>query len=359
MTDQPTPSKTISDFEAKLDQADAAVASFVRDDHTLGHIVRTFLRKNPTLVPALVLVLSVLCFGLIAPRFMTPGVLSTIMQQVTVTGFVALAQTLIILTAGIDLSVGAIMVISSLVMGRLAVLTGVPVPFAILIGMFMGGVMGWVNGALVALVKLPPFIVTLGTLSVFSALKLWYSHSESIRNIDIEEKAPMLLWFGTDIKFMGATITYGVVALLVLAFILWYVLNHTAWGRHVHAVGDDPEAAMLSGIKTNRILISVYVVAGVILGFAAWVSIGRVGSVNPISFDTINLASITAVVIGGTSLFGGRGSIIGSVLGAFIVQVFTTGLSLARVDDYWQQFAAGILVIVAVSLDQQLRRASK
>ncbi len=137
------------------------------------------------------------------------------------------------------------------------------------------------------------------------------------------------------------------------------MLNHTAWGRHVHAIGDDPDAAMLSGIRVNSVLISVYVVAGLICGFAAWIAIGRVGSVSPIAFSTVNLASITAVVIGGTSLFGGRGSIIGSVLGAFIVGVFNTGLSLAGVDDYWQMFAAGTLVIIAVALDQWLRRASQ
>ena len=137
------------------------------------------------------------------------------------------------------------------------------------------------------------------------------------------------------------------------------MLNQTAWGRHVHAIGDDPDAAMLSGINVSRTLISVYTVAGLICGFTAWIAIGRVGSVSPIAFDTVNLGSITAVVIGGTSLFGGRGSIIGSVLGAFIVGVFNTGLSLAGVDDYWQMFAAGCLVIIAVALDQWLRRASQ
>ncbi len=116
---------------------------------------------------------------------------------------------------------------------------------------------------------------------------------------------------------------------------------------------------MLSGIRVNGVLISVYAAAGVICGFTAWIAIGRVGSVSPVSFDTINLGSITAVVIGGTSLFGGRGSIIGSVLGAVIVGVFNTGLSLAGVDDYWQMFAAGNLVIIAVALDQWLRRASQ
>jgi fructose transport system permease protein len=207
--------------------------------------------------------------------------------------------------------------------------------------------------------RLPPFIVTLGTLSIFEAIKLWYSQSESIRNVDIEAQAPGLLFFGKGFNFGGASISYGGITLMLLAALLWYVLNHTAWGRHVHAIGDDPDAAMLSGIKVDRTLISVYTVAGLICGFAAWIAVGRVGSISPIAFSDVNLASITAVVIGGTSLFGGRGSIIGSVLGAMIVGVFITGLSLAGVDDYWQKFAAGCLVIIAVSLDQWLRRASQ
>ena len=359
MSDQSARSKTSSSFEDKLDQADKAVAAFDKDDHTLFNVARVFIRPNPTVIPLMVLVISILFFGLLAPRFMSPGALSIVMQQVTVTGFIALAQTLIILTAGIDLSVGVILVVSMIVMGRLAVIDDVPVFLAISAGMAVGTVMGLINGILVAKIKLPPFIVTLGTLNVFTALKLWYSHSESVRNIDIEEKAPALLWFGDGFKAMGATITYGGVALLLLAGALWFALNHTAWGRHVHAVGDDPEAANLSGVNTTRMLISVYAVAGLICGFAAWIAIGRVGSVSPIAFDTINLASITAVVIAGTSLFGGSGSIIGSVVGAFIVGVFNTGLSLAGVDDYWQLFAAGCLVLVAVALDQSLRRASQ
>lgn len=359
MSDQSALSKSASSFEDKLDQADKAVAAFEKDDHTFFNVARVFIRANPTVIPLMVLVISILFFGIVAPRFMSPGALSIVMQQVTVTGFVALAQTLIILTAGIDLSVGVILVVSMIVMGRLAVIDDVPVFIAISAGMAVGTLMGLINGILVAKIKLPPFIVTLGTLNVFTALKLWYSHSESVRNIDIEEKAPALLWFGDGFKAMGATITYGGIALLLLAGALWFVLNHTAWGRHVHAVGDDPEAANLSGVNTTGMLISVYAVAGLICGFAAWIAIGRVGSVSPIAFDTINLASITAVVIGGTSLFGGRGSIIGSVLGAFIVGVFNTGLSLAGVDDYWQLFAAGCLVLVAVALDQSLRRASQ
>ncbi|MFN5997460.1 MAG: ABC transporter permease, partial [Paracoccaceae bacterium] len=249
MASEDAPTKTISDYEATLNKADTAVASFERDDKTFVHKLRNFLRRNPTMIPALVLFLAIAAFSIIAPRFLGLGALSTVLKQVTVTGFVALAQTLIILTAGIDLSVGAILVLSSLVMGNLAVFAGVPVGLAIAIGIVVGGIMGLINGLLVTKMRLPPFIVTLGTLSIFEAIKLWYSQSESIRNVDIEANAQGLLFFGTTINFGGgANISYGGIMLIILAAILWYVLNHTAWGRHVHAIGDDPDAAMLSGI---------------------------------------------------------------------------------------------------------------
>jgi fructose transport system permease protein len=366
MTDTGKPTKTISDYEASLESADSAVASFAKDDKTIGHVVRGFLRNYPTAIPALVLVISVLAFGAIDAylhdniRFLTPNTLSTVLKQVTVVGIVAIAQTMIILTAGIDLSVAAIMVLSSVIMGKLSVDNGLPPGIAILIGLFFGGLMGWFNGMLVTRVKLPPFIVTLGTLSIYTALKLWYSGSQSVRGADIKEQAPSLLWFGNAYNFGGATLTYGGIALIVMAFGAWYILTKTAWGRHVHAIGDDPDAAMLAGIRTDRVLVSVYTFAGVICAFAGWVAVGRVGSISPIGFETANLDSITAVVIGGTSLFGGRGSIPGSVIGAMIVGVFSTGLAVAAgVDDYWQTFAAGCLVLIAVALDQWLRRASK
>jgi fructose transport system permease protein len=357
MTDEPT--KTISDFEAKLNEADKAVASFAADDRTLLATIRRVLGKNPTLIPTMVLLVSVCVFGLIANNFMTPGTLSTIMKQITVVSVVAIAQTLVILTAGIDLSVSAMLVLSSIVMGKLAVDLDMPPWLAIIYGLGAGTLMGLVNGVLVTQLKLPPFIVTLGTLSIFNALKLAYSGSQSVRGADITAKAPELLTFKGVVEFGGAQITYGVIAMLVLALIVWFMLNKTAWGRHVHAIGDDPEAASLSGIKVNDVLVSVYAFAGFICAFGGWVAIGRVGSITPIGFEDVNLTSITAVVIGGTSLFGGRGSLIGSVLGAIIVGVFNTGLSLSGVDDYWQEFAVGCLVIAAVALDQWLRRATK
>jgi fructose transport system permease protein len=140
--------------------------------------------------------------------------------------------------------------------------------------------------------------------------------------------------------------------------LFWYLLNWTAWGRHLHATGDDPDSARLSGIRTSRTLISVYVVAGAVCALAGWALIGRIGSVSPQAGVTSNLDSITAVVIGGTSLFGGRGSIIGTLIGALIVGVFRNGLALSGVNVLWQEFAVGLLIIVAVAIDQWLRKLS-
>ncbi len=353
------PIKTISDFEAKLDEADKAIAQFDEEHQSLLSRIRGFLRENPTAIPAIIILLAVLAFGAIANNFMTASTLSLILKQVTVVGIVAIAQTVVILTAGIDLSVGAILVISAMVMGRLTTLNDIPFYLAIPAGLAIGTLMGTINGVLVTKARIPPLIVTLGTLYVFNALKLWYTGSESVRPASLNEKAPELLVFGKSFTIGGANFIYGSFALIALAFVIWYMLNRTAWGRHVTAVGDDPDAAMLSGVQIDRTLISVYALAGLICGFGAWVAIGRVGSMSPIAFETVALDSITAVVIGGTSLFGGRASIMGSVLGAIIVGVFNTGLALAGVDSYWQLFASGCLVIVAVALDQWLRRASQ
>jgi len=139
---------------------------------------------------------------------------------------------------------------------------------------------------------------------------------------------------------------------------LWYALNWTGWGRAVYAVGDDKDAAELSGISTDKVLMSVYAVAGTLCALAGWAAIGRVGSASPQSFAEGNLDAITAVVIGGTSLFGGRGAIFGTLFGALIVGVFRSGLSLAGFDPLWQSFAVGLLIIVAVALDQWIRRVS-
>ena len=336
-----------------------SVAEFDEDKKSPLQHVQHFLHGNPAMVPVIILVVSVIIFRLVAgERFFAPFNLSLIIQQVTVIGFLACAQTLIVLTAGIDLSIAAIMVLASVVAGKFAVVLGVPSVVAIPMGFVVGTLCGIVNGILVTRLRLPPFIVTLGTWNIFFALVIWYSGSQSIRSQDIDKIAPSLKFFGQRFPVGDAVFTYGSILMVVLFLFVWYVLNNTAWGRHVYAVGDDKEAAELSGINTNRLLLSVYGVAGFIAGLAAWVSIGRVGSVSPQSFYDANLDSITAVVIGGTSLFGGRGSILGALFGALIVGVFSSGLKIAGVDVLWQRFALGCLIILAVGIDQWLRRVS-
>ena len=318
-----------------------------------------FLHAYPTTIPFIVLLLGVALFSsVVGAKFFHPFNLSLILQQVTIIGMVGIAQTLIILTAGIDLSVGAIMVLSSVVMGKLAVVAGVPVPLAFALGLLTGLACGLINGILVTRLHLPPFIVTLGTWSIFGALNLWYSESQTIRQQEVEAAAPFLQFMGTAIRFAGARLTYGSILMLLLAALVWYVLNHTAFGRHIYATGDDPDAARLAGIDTDRTLLAVYGSAGLICAVAGWVLIGRIGAVSSLSGGTANLDSITAVVIGGTSLFGGRGSIVGTLVGALIVGVFRNGLALAGVDVVWQEFTVGLLIIIAVTIDQWIRKVS-
>ncbi|MEM7685193.1 MAG: ABC transporter permease, partial [Pseudomonadota bacterium] len=156
----------------------------------------------------------------------------------------------------------------------------------------------------------------------------------------------------------GAIFTYGVIFMVVLVIGLAYVLRQTAWGRHVYAVGDDPEAAELSGVEVRKTLISVYMLSGLICAFAGWALIGRIGSVSPTSGQLLNIESITAVVIGGISLFGGRGSILGALFGALIVGVFTLGLRLLGADAQWTYLLIGVLIIAAVAVDQWIRKVA-
>ncbi|SDE50667.1 fructose transport system permease protein [Paracoccus isoporae] len=346
------------DFENSLDESDRSVASFERSHGGFMDRAQHFLHGNPTMVPVIVLVLSLIVFGFIANNFFSAFNLSLIMQQVSIIGMLAAAQSLVIITAGIDLSVAAIMVLSSVVAGKLAVSMGVPSVIALPVSFLLGAACGWLNGVLVTLVKLPPFITTLGTWNVFYALILWLSGAQSIRGADIDASAPFLKFFGISIPIGGAQITLGSLLMILIFIVLWVMLNKTAWGRHVYAVGDDKEAAELAGIKTDKVLRSVYILAGLICAIAGWASIGRVGSISPQSFYEGNLQSITAVVIGGISLFGGRGSILGALFGALIVGVFQSGLRLAGVDVLWQVFATGWLIILAVAIDQWIRKVS-
>jgi fructose transport system permease protein len=338
---------TAQEFEKALDKSDTTVASFERHRTPLER-VQHFLHGNPAAVPLIVLVLSVMIFGaVLGSKFF--AALPLILQQVAISAIIGAAQTLVILTAGIDLSVGAIMVLSSVVMGQFTFRYGLPAPISILCGFGCGALCGWLNGALIAYMKLPPFIVTLGTWQIILATNFLYSANETIRSQDIAAKAPMLQLVSGNMI---------IVVMFLLVFTLWYVLNQTAWGRYLYAIGDDPDAADLSGVRTKRMLVEVYVLSGLICALAGWVLIGRLGSVSPTSGQFANIESITAVVIGGISLFGGRGSILGMIFGALIVGVFQLGLRMIGTDPQWTYFLIGVLIIAAVAVDQWIRKVS-
>ncbi len=350
--------KDRSTYEAAANREESVAAFDTTRRGVLGS-AQNLLHANPALVPLVVLLAAIAGFGLaLGSKFFSPFALTLILQQVQIVGIVAAAQSLVILTAGIDLSVGAIMVFSSVIMGQFTFRYGLPPSLAILSGLACGALLGAVNGWLVSKVKLPPFITTLGMWQIVLASNFLYSANETIRSQDIEASAPFLQFFGTQFKIGNASFTVGVAFMLVLVFVLAYALRHTAWGRHVYAVGDDPEAAELSGVNVHRTLMSVYILSGLICAFAGWALIGRIGSVSPTSGQLANIESITAVVIGGISLFGGRGSILGSLFGALIVGVFTLGLRLMGADAQWTYLLIGLLIIAAVAVDQWIRKAS-
>ncbi|MDO9250167.1 ABC transporter permease [Hydrogenophaga sp.] len=304
-----------------------------------------------TLGPFIALIFACLFFATQNERFLTLQNFSLILQQVMVVGTIAIGQTLIILTAGIDLSCGMIMALGSIVMTKMGADFGLSAPVAITLGIAATAGFGLINGLLVTKAKLPPFIVTLGTLNIAFAITQLYSGSQTITEV-----SDGLTWLGNSFRIGETNILYGVVLMLALYLITWLFLRETAPGRHIYAVGNSPEATRLTGISTDKVLLGVYVLAGVFYGLASLLSVARIGAGDPNAGQTENLDAITAVVLGGTSLFGGRGIILGTLVGALIVGVFRNGLTLMGVSSVYQILVTGILVILAVMTDQMSRK---
>jgi fructose transport system permease protein len=331
----------------------SAAAEFARRQQSPLQRVQHQLHARPWLSPLFLLIAAFVGFFIATPTFLTPSSMGILLQQTAIIAALAVGQTLIILTAGIDLSVGAIMVLSMMVMATLAKDGGMPGVLALLIGVLLAVAAGFLNGLLVTRINLPPFIVTLGTLSIFTAIALLYSGGSSIQASHLPR---ILNFLGEGFGIGSFRLTWGIIVVALIYVVIAFVLSQTAWGRYVYAVGDDPESSRLSGVPSKRVLLAVYTVAGLIYGIAAWILIGRAGAATPNAFPDANLQSITAVVIGGTSLFGGRGRLVGTLIGALIVQTLQFGLSQMGVDQQWRVLATGLLVILAVAVDQWIRK---
>jgi fructose transport system permease protein len=271
-----------------------------------------------------------------------------------VVGVLAIGQTLIILTAGIDLSCGMVMALGGVIMTSFAANYGMNPYLAILCGLAATTAFGLINGLLVTRIRLPPFIVTQGTLNIAFTITQIYSGSQTITNLPTAMTA-----LGNTFNMGSTEISFGTVTMVALYALAWFVLRDTAPGRHLYAAGNNPEASRLNGINVDRVLISVYALAGLFYGIAALLSVARTGVGDPNAGQTENLDAITAVVLGGTSLFGGRGVIIGSLVGAVIVGVFRNGLTLMGVASIYPTLITGILAILAVAADQMSRKGAR
>ncbi len=307
-----------------------------------------------TLGPFVALLAACAFFASQSENFLTGTNFSLILQQVMVVGTIAIGQTLVILTAGIDLSCGMVMALGGIVMTKFAVDLGLHPVLAVLAGVAVTALFGLINGLLVTKVKLPSFIVTLGTMNIAFAITQLYANSQTVTDLPA-----MLTALGNTFSIGGTEVAYGAVAMLAMYLLAWFVLRETAAGRHIYAVGNNAEATRLVGIPTQKVLLGVYVMAGLFYGLASLLSVARTGVGDPNAGQTENLDAITAVVLGGTSLFGGRGVILGTLIGALIVGVFRNGLTLMGVSSIYQVLVTGVLVILAVATDQLSRKGAR
>jgi fructose transport system permease protein len=311
--------------------------------------------RNPFFGPLAALLVLIVLFSVTTNTFFSAQNFSVILQQSVVIGTLALGQTLIILTAGIDLANGAILVVGALVMAQLAQGQPPAAQFGILlVGFVVCGALALVSGVLVARFALPAFIVTLGMYTMLTAGARLYSQQTLV-----VPDGPLTI-LGTGGYLFGVfQITIGVFVVIASVIVLHFALTKTAWGRHVYAVGGNPTAARRTGINVRRVLLVVYLVAGLLYALGAWQAFGRSPATSANVFGTANLDTISAVVIGGTSLFGGRGTVIGSYFGTLIVLVLQSGLTQMGLDPLYQQVLTGALVIAAVALDQFTRKVER
>jgi fructose transport system permease protein len=304
--------------------------------------------------PWIALFVTCAFFATQSDRFLTGENFSLILQQVMIVGLIGIGQTLIILTAGIDLSCGYVMALGAMVIAKTAVELEWHPMLAVAMGLAVTTGFGLFNGLLVTKAKLPSFIVTLGTMNIAFAVTQLYTSSASVTDLPSWMTA-----LGETFDMGGTQINYGTVCMLVMYVLMWRFLADTSPGRHIYAVGNQPEASRLTGIRVERVLLGVYAGAGLLYGLAAILLLARTSIADPQAGSTENLDSITAVVLGGTSLFGGRGILLGTLVGAVIVGVFRNGLTLMGVPSVVQTLVTGVLVILAVALDQLSRKGAR
>ena len=308
------------------------------------------------------LILLCVILSLSTDKFLTLSNIKNILTQVGVISVIAAGSTFVILTGGIDLSVGSILGLCGVLSAGLLKMTGnsaSAIAACILLGVFIG----FVNGYLIAYLKIPPFVATLGIMSMARGFAFIYTQGKPISSFPDAYR-----FLGREDVFakegiLGAMPWLGVVSWMAVSaaavyFVSWYVLRKTPFGRYIHAIGSNETATRLSGINTNLYKAMAYVICGGLCGFAALLFSGRINSAHPASGQGYELNAIAAVVIGGTSLSGGKGGVGGTIIGALIMGVIANGLNLMNVDSFWQGVVLGMVIIAAVTIDMRSKKAA-
>ena len=300
------------------------------------------------------LIVVLIFFSIASPYFFTPSNLVGILMAATVTGILALGTTFVIITGGIDLSIGTGMILCGVMTGVFITFWGWPVWAGVLGAILFGALIGFVNGVNIAILKIPPFIATLGMMLIASGLSLVISGTKPIY---FKEHPDFQLLMNFSV-IPGARFPLGVVIFLVLVVVAAILLAKTIIGRYTFSIGSNEAATALSGVNVTKWKIIIYSLAGLFVGLAGVLAASRLSSAQPVGGLGLELEAIAAVVIGGTSLQGGKGSIVGTVIGALIVAVLTNGLRVTAVPQEWQSVVVGLVILIAVYLDMLRRRGA-
>jgi ribose transport system permease protein len=300
------------------------------------------------LLPFGTLVALFIGLAIASPHFLTGPNLSTVIRQTTVINIMALGMTLIIISGGIDLSVGSILAFGGF-MGTMAMQKGYAIPAAIAIGIAAGTLCGLVNGVLITRLKVNPFIVTLGTMGIYRGVVLLISNGLPVHEIPLK-----FAFLGSGSGIFGIPIVLWI--LLACAVAMHIVLEHTRLGRYAFSIGSNPDAAFYAGIPVAFHITSVYAIAGGLTGLSGMIEASRLMSGQPTAGQGYELQAIAAVVIGGGSLRGGEGTVLGTLVGAFIMGLLSDGSDLLGINPYWQQVIIGAVIILAVWLDEVRKR---
>lgn len=307
---------------------------------------KTKIKDNQNLGTILALIILMVFVSILNPTFLQANNLMNLMRQLIINGFIALGMTFVILTGGIDLSVGSTLAVTSAIFAGL-LQNGMNTILAILIALGLGLILGLINGFLITKGKLAPFIVTLATMTIFRGLTLVYTDGRPIAG----PKDNFAFQFLGKGQFFGVPFQ---VILFALAFlILWTILNKTALGRKIYAVGGNEKASFISGINIDKVKISVYVISSLMAVLSGLVLTSRLNSAQPTAGVAYEMDAIAAVVLGGTSMAGGSGSLTGTLIGILILGVLNNGLNLLGVSSFYQQIVKGIVILIAVLIDRK------